>query len=69
MTGGIKWVLKMTIEVLKALKSTPGKSMDKADEYLKVAEFKGVPLHFSKEHINRLQFLEALIDSLSSLNY
>ncbi len=62
--------LKMTIEVLKALKSTPGKSMDQADECLKVAEFKGVPLHFSKEHINRLQFdLEALIDSLSSLNY
>ncbi len=40
--------------------------MDKAEKGLKVAEFKGVPLHFSKEHINRLQFLQALIDSLSS---
>ncbi|XP_059386263.1 uncharacterized protein LOC132121100 isoform X3 [Carassius carassius] len=58
--------IKMTIEVLKAFKITPGKSMEKAEEALKVGEFKRVPLRSSKENVNRLQFLQAIIDSLSS---
>ncbi|XP_026108303.1 E3 SUMO-protein ligase KIAA1586-like [Carassius auratus] len=58
--------IKMTIEVLKAFKITPGKSMEKAAEAVKVGEFKQVPLRSSKENVNRFLFLQAIIDSLSS---
>lgn len=60
--------IKMTIEVLKAFKITPGKSMEKAAEAVKVGEFKQVPLRSSKENVNRFLFLQAIIDSLSSLS-
>ncbi|XP_052446063.1 E3 SUMO-protein ligase KIAA1586-like [Carassius gibelio] len=58
--------IKMTIEVLKAFKITPGKSMEKAAEAVQVGEFKQVPLRSSKENVNRFLFLQAIINSLSS---
>ncbi|XP_051502617.1 E3 SUMO-protein ligase KIAA1586-like [Myxocyprinus asiaticus] len=60
------WEINMTIEVLKAMKTTRGTSVEKVEEGLNKADFKGVPLHFSKENINQLQFLQAIIDSLTS---
>lgn len=53
------------MEVLEAMKTTPGKSLAKAEGRITACMFKGITLEASKENINKGQFLQAVIDNLS----
>ncbi|KAK9976954.1 hypothetical protein ABG768_018775 [Culter alburnus] len=58
--------IRLTMEVLDAMKTHGGMSMREAKESLMEGTFKGVALKESTEKVNQLQFFQAVIDNLSS---
>ncbi|XP_034149789.1 E3 SUMO-protein ligase KIAA1586-like [Esox lucius] len=58
--------IRLTMEILDAMKTQGGMSMREAKASLMEGTFKGVALKESTEKVNQLQFFQAVIDNLSS---
>ncbi|KAJ8384896.1 hypothetical protein AAFF_G00197040 [Aldrovandia affinis] len=58
--------IRLTMEILEAMETHDGKAMQKAEACLMVGTFKGVTLDASTEQVNKLQFIQAVIDNLST---